>query len=184
MILLRKIFKDIVPLFVLIFAIQACSGSDDSNNYDSETYEQAVSDFYMSLGASQTDQTRFAFNKVNDVALAYPEEPAAWANLGVYAMRQGNFDLAKDRIEVYISETDSEISNQFETVKELFKDQNFIDLSLELSFLRSGLESTSSFQQDLLQIQLPPTDVGFLIPQFLHLPLPDVSVTSPDMMMR
>lgn len=288
------IFKNLIKFFtsglILIFVIQACSGSDESTSAEETTYAQAVSDFYMSLGASQTDETRFAFNKMNDVAQAFPEEPAAWANLGVYAMRQGNFDLAKDRIEraielqpnnadlLYlgglilsrqgdlpaaidllrkavtnepghirvkyalvqelerendaanademiekleqliqlipenlvvqlelirvgvkerdlnliekylkqiegsINDTDVSIRTQFATVRELFEDQNFIDLSLELSFLRSGLESTSQFQQDLLQIQLPPTDVGFLIPQFLHLPLPEVSVSSADLM--
>lgn len=292
MIKLKSSFKNIIPSLFLIFTIQACGGSDESTTSDSATYEQAVSDFYMSLGASQTDETRFAFNKMNDVAQAYPEEPAASANLGVYAMRQGNFDLAKDRIEraiglqpnnadllylggliissqgdlsgaidllrravtnepghvrakyalvqelereddiananeivqimeeliqlipenqvvqlelvrvgvkernlnlveqylnqieVYINVTDLNIRDQFSTVKTLYDEKDFNDLSLELSFLRSGLESTSQFQQDLLQIQLPPTDVGFLIPQFLHLPLPEVSVSSPDLMMR
>tara|TARA_R100001143_G_C3361105_1_gene135929 strand:- start:3159 stop:6620 length:3462 start_codon:yes stop_codon:yes gene_type:complete len=289
---LKELLRIIVWGLFLMISIQACSGSDDSITNESETYEQAVSDFYMSLGASQTDQTRFAFNKMNDVATAYPEEPAAWANLGVYAMRQGNYDLAKDRIEraielqpnnadlLYlggliisrqgdlsaaiellrravsndpqhiranyalvqeiereddtanadeiieilenliqlipenqvvqlelirvgvkerdlnliekyliqieesVNETDPEIRDQLEEVKSLYEEQNFIDLSLELSFLRSGLESTPEFQQDLLLVQLPPTDVGFLIPQFLHLPIPKVSVSSADLMMR
>lgn len=288
--------NDCLKLFLytvlLVVLIHGCSDSDESATSDASMYEQAVSDFYMSLGASQTDQIRFAFNKMNDVAQAYPEEPAAWANLGVYAMRQGNFDLAKDRIdraiellpsnvdllylgglitsrqgdlssaiellkravsaepghiranyalvqelerqddvanadeiiellevlnhlipenqvvqlelirvgvkernlslaekylqqfEEHINHSDPVIRDQFVTVKTLFDEQNFIDLSLELSFLRSGLESTSQFQQDLLQIQLPSTDVGFLIPQFLHLPIPEVSVSSPDLMMR
>lgn len=291
MIMSKALFKFILSGFFLIIALQACSGTDESTSSESSSYEQAVSDFYMSLGASQTDQTRFAFNKMNDVAQAYPEEPAAWANLGVYAMRQGNFDLARDRIEraielqpnnadlLYlggliisrqgdlsasvdllrraivnepdhiranyaliqelereddtanadeiiallegliqwipdnqvvqlelirvgvkerdlkiaeqyltqieesISKTDSDIRDQFATAKALYEEQDFIDLSLELSFLRSGLESTPEFQQDLLQIQLPPTDVGFLIPEFLHIPLPEVSVSSPDLMM-
>lgn len=289
---LKDLSKFLIPCLLLMVMIQACSGSDESTSTESASYEQAVSDFYMSLGASQTDQTRFAFNKMNDVAQAFPEEPAAWANLGVYAMRQGNFDLAKDRIEraielqpnngdllylggliisrqgdltgaidllrravsnepehirakyalmqeleredditnadeivqileelirlipdnqvvqlelirmgvkerdlnlveqylnqieASINETDLAIRDQFSTVKTLYEEQEFIDLSLELSFLRSGLESTAQFQQDLLQIQLPPTDVGFLIPQFLHLPLPEVSVSSPDLMIR
>jgi len=289
---LKNWFKLIISTLLLSAMVLGCSGSDDSASSDASKYEQAVSDFYMSLGASQTDQIRFAFNKMNDVAQAYPEEPAAWANLGVYAMRQGNFDLAKDRIEraielqpenadllylgglivsrqgdltsainllrravandpehvrasyalvqelereddtvhaaeivsileglnqlipenrvvqlelvrvgvkerelplidkylnqleEFINDLEPGIREQFTTVKELFEEEDFIDLSLELSFLRSGLESTPQFQQDLLQIQLPPTDVGFLIPQFLHLPLPEVIVSAPDLMMR
>ncbi|MEX1063204.1 MAG: FG-GAP-like repeat-containing protein, partial [Balneolaceae bacterium] len=32
----------------------------------------------------------------NDVAEAYPEEPAVWANLGVFAMRQGNYPSSEE----------------------------------------------------------------------------------------
>jgi len=292
MIKLKRSLIPIIAVFTLMFVIHACSGSDESTSSDSATYEQAVSDFYMSLGASQTDQTRFAFNKMNDVAQAYPDEPAAWANLGVYAMRQGNYDLARDRIEraielqsnnadllylgglitsrqgdisasidflkravtfepehiranfaliqelereddvvnademiqlleslhqlipenqviqlelirvgvkernlslvenylnkleLIISNTDPNILDQFRVVEELFAEENFNELSLELSFLRSGLESTSRFQQELIQVQLPPTDVGFLIPRFLHLPQPEVTVSSADMAIK
>jgi tetratricopeptide (TPR) repeat protein len=65
---------------------------------ESDRYRKAVADFYMSLGASQTDQLRFAFNKMNEVVQAYPQESSAWANLAVYALRQGNVELAVDRI--------------------------------------------------------------------------------------
>lgn len=75
----------------------SCSSDPEDVSTDSEDYKEAVSNFYVSLGASQTEEARFAFNKMNDVANVFPEEPAAWANLGVYAMRQGNFDLAEDR---------------------------------------------------------------------------------------
>ncbi len=255
-------------------------------------YQQAVADFFMSLGASQTDQARFAFNKMNDVAQAFPEESAAWANLAVFAMRQGNFDLAIDRMgralelspdhedvlflagiidsrrgemegsiaylkraiavapenlrirfalvqelerqddisnsteirenllklhemapsnQVVImelvrlgvkeqdtalaeqffqqlgeqtSDWDSETRNQYRLVYDLLEESNFSELSLELSFLRSGMESHPTFQDYLLQVQLPPTDVGYLITQFIHLPEPEVKVAAPDLDMR
>jgi len=91
--------KKIAPLLVLMsIFLYSCSPSEEIPIEETQEYEQAVSDFYVSLGASQTDEARFAFNKMNDVAQAFPEEAAAWANLGVYAMRQGNFDLAAERI--------------------------------------------------------------------------------------
>jgi|GEM_PF-932769 len=85
-------------LLIIFVLLWGCS-SDDPDSLDQDAYEKAVSDFYVSLAASQTEEARFAFNKMNDVANAFPNEPAAWANLGVLAMRQGNFDLADDRLE-------------------------------------------------------------------------------------
>lgn len=85
-------------LFIAMTAVfLSCSSDPEEVSTDSEEYKQAVSNFYVSLGASQTEEARFAFNKMNDVAEAFPDEPSVWANLGVYAMRQGNFDLAEER---------------------------------------------------------------------------------------
>lgn len=86
----------IISVVILSSLLISCSGTD-SPEFDQDVYSQAVSDFYVSLAASQTEEARFAFNKMNEVATNFPQEPAAWANLGVMAMRQGNFDLAEDR---------------------------------------------------------------------------------------
>ena len=288
----RKLFSGILLLSGLTFLLFSCSPEERETDVSSSEYQQAVADFYMSLGASQTDEARFAFNKMNDVAQAFPEETAAWANLAVYAMRQGNFDLAEDRIgralelspdheevlflaaliesrrgnvseaigylrqaanaapdnlkvqytlvqeleredditnadeirqtlenlhlqisenqvvlaellRVGVKEQDAEFTEryfeklaehadmwgeetreQFSVVQQLLQEENFSELSLELSFLRSGLETHSQFQDDLLQVQLPPTDVGFLINRFINLPQPEVKVAAPDLEMQ
>jgi len=78
--------------------LNSCSNEELPPDTTSETYQNAVSAFYVSLAAAQTDEARFAFNKMNEVSRAFPEEAAAWANLGVFAMRQGNFELAADRL--------------------------------------------------------------------------------------
>lgn len=255
------------------------------------SYDQAVADFYMSLGASETDQTRFAFNKMNDVAQAFPEETAAWANLAVFAMRQGNFTLADERIgqalerspenpqilhlagliasrqgniteainyfrqssevsddprvlyalaqelerenptgnseeiketlrslleddennqvvllelariaireqnaeqaDEYLNRLEEQSGNwneqnkeQLDLVFELLNEQSFSDLSLELSFLRSGLESQPRFQADLSDVRLSPTEVGFLITEFINLDQPRVEAAAPDLEMQ
>jgi Tfp pilus assembly protein PilF len=274
-----------------LLAMASCQRESSSPEPGSETYQQAVADFYMSLGASQTDQARFAFNKMNDVARAYPDEPAAWANLGVFALRQGNFDLAAerlgqsrelapdhpdilflsaivesrhgelsrsvgflrdaaetgqagprilyalamelereddtanadeirarleelherlpqnqivllelarvaakegdhqtarmytDRLREHRSGWNDEALQQLELVDEVLDEQNMTELTLELSFLRTALESLPRVQADLLAVQLPPADIGFLIPEFLHLPKPEVSVAEPDLEM-
>lgn len=277
----------IVPLTIVM--VFSCSRPEPLEIHETEEYKRAVSDFYVSLGASQTDETRFAFNKMNDVAQAFPSEAAAWANLGVLAMRQGNYDLAEDRFNrsleiepnhpdllflssimeslrgdleksvgylrraveaepsnlkiqyalaqelervddrthsneissIYdhlinlepknravileatrfaaksadfdrvnelmelISELsegwENELKNQLEIVTEALEEQNVTELTLEISFLRNMLQSNSRFQDDLLRVELPPTDLGYLIPHFINLPIPEVIVAAPDL---
>ena len=285
-------FFQITLLLLIVSLITSCSRPEDTEPDDDAKYETAVADFYMGLSASQTDEERFAFNKMNDVALAFPEEAAAWANLGVLAMRQGNFDLAEDRLAraldlfpenadllflnsimesirgntqqsinylrrgveadpgnlkmqyalaqelereddqahadeiaetlqhlhdlapenqvllfemtrfaAKIGEFDTarefihrleELSDdwepenleQLDLVVELAEEENQTELLLELSFLRNMLQSQPVFQHDLLQVENPPTELGFLITEFLHLPMPEVKVSAADLDMR
>ncbi|MFU8813188.1 MAG: FG-GAP-like repeat-containing protein, partial [Balneolaceae bacterium] len=269
-----------------------CGTADEGPIQERASYQQAVSDFYMSLAASQTDQSRFAFNKMNDVALAFPEEAAAWANLGVLAMRQGNFDLSDSRFEralevapqnadvLFLSsvmesrrgntgeaigylrtavahnpdhkmvlfalaneleregaaESEDEIAEwlahlqsiapdnqpvmverartflrkgefdaaagqldrllaeranlpdeileQADVVRNQIGREDAAGAILELSLLRTGLQSTETFQQQLLEIELPPADLGYLIPHFINLPQPQIKAAEPDMEMQ
>lgn len=95
---LYSVYKIVFISILIVSIYSGCSREEQVPLQETETYAKAVSDFYLSLGAIETDQALFAFNKMNDVASMYPEEPAAWANLGVYAMRQGNYELAADRL--------------------------------------------------------------------------------------
>jgi len=80
---------------ILVLAIfAACSTAPQKPDTHSDKYKQAVSNFYLGLAAIQSDHALYAVKKMKQVADAYPEEPAAWANLGVFSMRQGNFELA------------------------------------------------------------------------------------------
>ncbi len=278
----------ILPFILSLFLAMACASESDDPGQDSDTYREAVSNFYVSLAASQTDEARFAFNKMNEVAQAYPEEPAAWANLGVYAMRQGNFELSAERFETalelmpnqpdilflagmlesrrgdldqsisyyrrgieadpenlmiqyalvqelerqddiahadeilelltqmhesapdnqvvifelvrvaakeqmdellfefleslnnFSDQWDEDVIEQFEIVKEAAANEAYSEVSIEISFLRNGIEPTPSFQEDLLQMQLAPSEVGFLITEFLWLPQPEFQAAEPD----
>lgn len=91
-------------LAAMLLTIVSCSVPSEDVSTTSESYIKAVNDFRVSLAASQTDESRFAFNKMNDVVLAYPQEAAAWANLGVMAMRQGNRELSISRFERALTE--------------------------------------------------------------------------------
>jgi Tfp pilus assembly protein PilF len=282
----------LVLILSLLVFIHACTPAEETPVENTEEYQQAVSNFYVSLGASQTDEARFAFNKMNDVAQAFPQEAAAWANLGVYAMRQGNFDLAAERIsqaaelqpnnsdilylagliesrrgntgqsiaylrrgieanpeqlriryalleelereddvanadevnrllsdilnrapenrlalmeglrlavknenkeqaEEYVNQLENLIidpdlqqQQQFSTVKSLLDEGDFSGLALEVSFLRVAIEPEPEFQADAEELRLPPTDIGFLLTEFLYLPKPEVAAAEPDLEMN
>src|SRR5690625_1229530 len=94
--------RTLIGAGILFWLFSGCTTSED-RALSQEEYIQAVSDFHVSLAASQTDEARFAFNKMNEVAVAYPKEAAAWANLGVYAMRKETVDLAAERIKTDVA---------------------------------------------------------------------------------
>lgn len=77
----------------------SCSTQTEKPEKGSKEYKKAVSDFYVSLAVIQADQALLAVDKMDSLAQKYPQEAATWANLGVFAMRQGNFEEAKKRIE-------------------------------------------------------------------------------------
>lgn len=83
---------------LLLLSCWACTTTPEKPDITSEEYKQAVSDFYLSLAAIQSDQALFAVEKMNKVAESFPAEPAAWANLSVFAVRQGDTDLAEKRM--------------------------------------------------------------------------------------
>lgn len=92
-----KTFKAVI-LLIIAGLTSSCATDVEKPAKESEEYRQAVSDFYVSLSAVQADQLLFAVEKMETITEKYPDEAAAWANLAVFAMRQANFDLAKERI--------------------------------------------------------------------------------------
>jgi tetratricopeptide (TPR) repeat protein len=88
------------PLFLLLglLALQSCNHTSPQKvDTNSDSYRKAVSAFYQGLAAEQTDHLNYAANQMLKVTKLYPDEPASWANLGVMALRRGNFGLAKKR---------------------------------------------------------------------------------------
>ncbi len=65
----------------------------------SDTYREAVSAFYTGLAAVQSGAEAAGEERLLRVTQLVPQEPAAWADLGLLAMRQNNFDLAAERLE-------------------------------------------------------------------------------------
>ncbi len=68
-------------------------------NKDSKTYADMVSAFYIGLAALQVGDDVHAETKLSEATQLVPGEPAAWANWGVLALRQRNYDAAAQRLE-------------------------------------------------------------------------------------
>jgi Tfp pilus assembly protein PilF len=65
----------------------------------SPQYREIVSAFYVGLAALQVGDDVHAESKLSEVTELAPGEPAGWANWGVLALRQRNYDAASERLE-------------------------------------------------------------------------------------
>jgi len=67
-------------------------------NQSSKTYADFVSAFYVGLAALQVGDDVRAERELSRATQIVPGEPAAWANWGILALRQRNFDPAGERL--------------------------------------------------------------------------------------
>ena len=75
-----------------------CHSSDRLPDKNSKTYSDYLSTFYVGLAALQVGDDVRADSSLGDAVKLVPSEPAAWANWGILALRQGNFDAAALRL--------------------------------------------------------------------------------------
>src|SRR5262249_4083810 len=64
-----------------------------------KAYDDAVSSFYVSLAALQVGHDIYAEERLAELTRLVPDEPAGWANWGVLALRQRNYDVAAQRLQ-------------------------------------------------------------------------------------
>src|SRR5580693_7444643 len=77
----------------------ACSSGTKLPQKSSKEYAEAVSAFYIGLGALQVGDDVHAESDLSKLTAVAPGEPAGWANWGVLALRQRKLDVAAQRIE-------------------------------------------------------------------------------------
>ncbi|HEV2279615.1 MAG TPA: FG-GAP-like repeat-containing protein [Acidobacteriaceae bacterium] len=65
----------------------------------SAKYTQFVAAFYVGLGAFEVGNDARADDMLNQATQLAPGEPAAWADWGLLALRQRNYDAAKQRLD-------------------------------------------------------------------------------------
>jgi len=64
----------------------------------SKEYNEVVRAFYVGVAALQVGDDVRADSKLSQVTQLVPTEPAGWANWGMLALRQRNFDPAAERL--------------------------------------------------------------------------------------
>jgi tetratricopeptide (TPR) repeat protein len=84
---------------VLTLGLSACRSGNKLPKNSSKEYAEAVSAFYIGLGALQVGDDVQADGKLSELTALVPGEPAGWANWGVLALRQRKLDVAWQRIE-------------------------------------------------------------------------------------
>jgi cytochrome c-type biogenesis protein CcmH/NrfG len=86
--------------FVAVFVLtSACRSGGGLPAKSSSEYNRVVRAFYISLAALQVGDDVRADAKLAELTQLVPSEPAGWANWGLLALRQRNFDAAAERLE-------------------------------------------------------------------------------------
>jgi Tfp pilus assembly protein PilF len=84
---------------VALLALTSCSSRPKFPAPDSKEYKDVVSAFYIGLSALQVGDDVHAESKLSELTRLVPAEPSGWANWGILALRQRNYDLAAQRLE-------------------------------------------------------------------------------------
>jgi Tfp pilus assembly protein PilF len=79
--------------------LAGCHSSDRLPDKNSKAYSDYLSTFYVGLAALQVGDDVRADSSLGDAVKLVPAEPAAWADWGILALRQRNFDTAAQRLD-------------------------------------------------------------------------------------
>jgi len=76
-----------------------CHSAPKLPDKSSKEYGNVVSAFYVGLAALQVGDDVHADSRLSEVTRLVPAEPAGWANWGILALRQRNYDTAAQRLD-------------------------------------------------------------------------------------
>lgn len=85
-------------LAIMGLLLSGCHSTSGLPKTSSKAYEQFVSTFYVGLSALQVGNDTLADSSLQQATQIARGEPAAWANWGILALRQRNFDPAAERL--------------------------------------------------------------------------------------
>ncbi len=84
---------------VILAVSTGCQSTPIFPERDSKVYKEFVSAFYIGLAALQVGDDVHADSNLSQATQLVPAEPAGWANWGILALRQRNYDVAAERLE-------------------------------------------------------------------------------------
>lgn len=88
----------ISALAAACLAAAGCHSHRGLPDPSSQAYAHFVSDFYVGLSALEVGNDVLADSSLQQATQVAPGEPAAWADWGILALRQRNFDPATERL--------------------------------------------------------------------------------------
>ncbi len=88
-----------ILIVITILSLGACRPSNTLPARSTPEYNELVRTFYIGLAALQVGHDVQADAKLEQFTKLAPSEPAGWANWGLLALRQRNFDTASERLE-------------------------------------------------------------------------------------
>src|SRR5215213_10347726 len=83
---------------LLLALFGACRSANNLLTRSSPQYNDLVRTFYIGLAALQVGHDVQADAKLQQFTQLAPAEPAGWANWGLLALRQRNYDTAAERL--------------------------------------------------------------------------------------
>ena len=86
-------------LGAVIATSPGCKSGPKLPDKSSKEYGDVVSAFYVGLAALQVGDDVHADSRLSEVTRLVPGEPAGWANWGILALRQRNYDAAGQRLQ-------------------------------------------------------------------------------------
>ena len=89
----------LLALILTLAVMMACRSSIKPLDKSSREYREIISAFYVGLAALQVGDDVRADAKLMQLTQLAPDEAAGWANWGVLALRQSNFDPAAERLD-------------------------------------------------------------------------------------
>ncbi|HVF88069.1 MAG TPA: FG-GAP-like repeat-containing protein, partial [Pyrinomonadaceae bacterium] len=84
---------------LLVVGTSACLRGVDLPDKSSQQYRDYISAFYVGLAALDVGDDVRAEERLKRATEIIPNEPAAWGNLGLLALRQREFDVSAERFE-------------------------------------------------------------------------------------
>lgn len=101
--MMRCKLSQVAPVSIIILMLAtffgACRQEPDLPGPETKEYRAIVSAFYVGVAALQVGDDVRAEERLKAATQIVPEEPASWANLGLLALRQREFDAAAERLE-------------------------------------------------------------------------------------